>query len=462
MNSSLKKSIIEIARKFKSWEKNHNLFSRKTKDGIYYWDIIRYNVYMSILSENGIFVNVKDFLDKPKERFIKRLLKVIRLLPLYFINEFRFLFVLRKKSRVAFLLNSRFLDKKGNPCDLLMEDIHNKLYNDAFVFEIFRNKNFRWDKGNIDKRYFLYKLEIGYLLGQNFTEDWSELSDLINKEFDLNLSWQRMFDTLLNNYRKEYKIFSKAFKKIKPKYLFFQTHPKGMIAAANDMGTLTLDLQHGHTNNVGVLYSYPKEVDVKHVSSIPKVFLTLGNFWNELVDFPNEKITCGNSYFYIEHDAQVKANKGVMVVSVSFTHDFLQPATAQLAKEHPDLTFYYKLHSNQKHQEESCKSFFLPFPNVKVIYTEESVKEIMEKCFAIVVIQTSVIYQALQKGLIVFIIKRDYYEVSYDVFNEKGVYLVNNESELSQKLSTIDISLDHKGSVFFEPFDPTVIEKIVK
>jgi hypothetical protein len=460
MTDHSENNILKLARRFRDMEVKYNLFNLQTKDGIYFWDILRYHVHLSVLSEKGFFPNVKAYMNKPAEPKSKRLLKALRLLPLFIINEFRWIF-LRKKKKYVFLLNSRFQDANGNPEDSLIKDIHDQLKADSFELEIFRHKKFGWLKRNIGSRYFLYKLEMRYLLGRNHKDEWSDLSKIINEEFEINIYWQETFHVLLNKYRKEYIFFYNVFKKVKPKFLFFQSLPKGMIAAANDLKITSIDLQHGHTNKGGVLYSYPTKIDLNHISSIPRIFLTLGKFWNNQIDFPFKIITSGNSYFNIQQDKNIKERKGIMVVSVAFTHGDLQQATANLAKNHPDLIFYYKLHSNQKHQEQVCRNYFNAYPNVKVIYTEEGVKEIMDKCFAIIVIQTSVIYQALQKGLAVFIFKWHYYEMSYDVFNEKGVFLVRNWEDISRNLSTGDWGNFAVSTVFFEPYQPSTITALI-
>lgn len=51
-------NIIELAKRFKQMEVDHELFQLQFQDGTYYWDIIRYRLYMVILSNFGIYENV--------------------------------------------------------------------------------------------------------------------------------------------------------------------------------------------------------------------------------------------------------------------------------------------------------------------------------------------------------------------------------------------------------------------
>lgn len=457
-----KKSIIELAEQFKQMEVKHGLFNKITKDGIYFWNVLRYTVYMTVLSRHGIYENVGIFLDKPSDPFWKRIAKIIRLIPKYLLNEVRLQFFLPKNKKFAILLVSRFEDQQGNPTDLLLKDIYGQLKEDAFIMEYFRHRSFSWRKRNIGERYFLYPLELRFLLSNSPTDNWAEVQKIINEEFNIHINWNDSFDMRMEEFRKSRFFFKRLFKKIKPEYLFFQSEPKGMIAAANELGIHTLDLQHGHTNNVDMFYSYPKELDLSHVSSIPKTYLTLGAFWNEILDFPNNKQTLGSSYFFIEKEENVISKNGIMAVSTMFIHDYLKAEIAALAAHHPAFVFFYKLHSNQAHQIKETKAFFESYPNVQVVYTERSVKEVMKECFAVAVIQSSVAYQALQMGLQVFIFSRDYYEASYDIFDEKAVTLVKNWNELSQKLSCLKKTMPQSSSLFFEPYNHSFINGILK
>jgi hypothetical protein len=459
--SGERKGIRELAEQFKTMEAKHDLFSRKTEDGVYYWDVFRYMVYMTILSRNGIYENTDIFLGQDEVAPWKKLVKALRLFPDYLINECRFAFLLSRRKKYCFLKISRFQDDNGRPVDLLFQDIYEQVRDDAFVMEYFRHPSFRWLKQNIKNGYFLYPLQMSLLLKKEKKDDWGFLSQLINKEFEVDVSWPKAFQASISKYRKEYRFFSSLFRRIKPGFLFFQSDPKGMIAAANDLGILTLDLQHGHINNVGMTYSYPTNVDLSHVNSIPSIVLTLGEFWNRIIDFPNRKITCGSSYFYIPPDKDSNKKKGVMAVSGLFIHNFLARQIAELAKRHPEIVFYYKLHSNQGHQIKECKAFFDSYENVNVIYTEKNVKEIMEDCFAIALVQSSVAYQALQKGLKVFIFKHAYYEASYEIFNQDGVYLVDGWKDLSDNMDSFKNNKANSPAIYFQPYDPLVIKKLL-
>lgn len=453
-------SFLELRQRFQSMEVKHKLFEKTTEDGIRFWDILRYHAYMVVLSRHGIYKDFNLYMHQPRQGKLVRILKIIRLLPIYFLNELQLFFFLPKQTKYCFLMISRFEDQAGNPVDLLMDDIYKQLKGQAFILEDFRHKRFNWLRRNIRGRYFLYPLEISYLIGTPIKDNWQHLSDILNREFALNEEWQYIFENRMELYRKRYAFFRKLLKKVKPQFLFFQSSPKGMIAAANELGITTVDVQHGHTNNTGVYYSYPKEVDLSDLATIPKIFLTQGRFWNDLIDFPNMTIASGGTYFYVDFDENAHLKNGILVVSTAFIHPFLKEQTRNLALNHPDKQFYYKLHSNQYHQKREAENFFGSLKNVSVVYTEKDVKQIMEDCFAVVLIQSTVAYQALQKGLKVFVFKEDYYEASCDIFHYPNVVQVNTWQELSDYLN-IEMTVPvNERPVFFEPYDPSVIEEI--
>lgn len=456
-----KKGIIQLAQQFKQMEVRNRLFERKTTDGILYWDVVRYKIYMTILSHCGIYENIQVYVNKPQIQFWMKWVKAVKLLPLYLLNNLRFWLVLPRKKKFCFLLVSRFEDVEGNPEDLLLKDIYDQLKQDSFVIELFRHRAFRWYKRNIGPRFFLYGLELKYLFQKNRSDDWMQISDLINAEFNLGFDWSIIMNSALSTYRNDYHYFSELFKKIEPQFVFFQSEPKGMVAAANDLGIVTVDLQHGHTNNVDMMYSYPLGVNLKKVPTIPKYFFTLGKFWNTIVDSPSEMKVIGSNYFFVE-PGKARNRKGILIVSSLFVHEYLKEATLKLAQHHADFHFYYKLHSNQAQQVETTIDFFDNCKNVDVVYTERNVTDIMEDCFAIALIQSSVTYQALQKGLKVYILKHDYYEASYDVFENKNVFLVNDWEHLSESLKmTKDTQKEVQNNCFYERFNPISLHEVI-
>jgi hypothetical protein len=96
--SEQQKGMRELAEQFKKMEVRYDLFNKKTSDGIYYWDIFRYSVYMTILSRYEILSHGDLFLGANRDPLWKRLAKIVRMLPNYLINEFRFIFVLPRNK----------------------------------------------------------------------------------------------------------------------------------------------------------------------------------------------------------------------------------------------------------------------------------------------------------------------------------------------------------------------------
>jgi len=77
-----------------------------------------------------------------------------------------------------------------------------------------------------------------------------------------------------------------------------------------------------------------------------------------------------------------------------------------------------------------------------------------------VLIQSSVAYQALQMGLQVYVFKQDYYEASYDIFDEPSVTLAENWKEMSSIMKKRNSLVTPRSSIFFEPYDPAVIKEV--
>lgn len=454
-----KKSILELAEQFKKMEVENALFDFKTKDGVYYWGIFRYGVYMQVLSKFGIYENVNSFLNDKTASYFKSVVRLIKLFNQSALDKLRTVFWLKQPKKYCFLLVSRFEDENGNPIDKLLSDFYKEVEDKSYMLELFRHRKDKWYRKGF-RRYYLFDLEILKLLQKKTNEDWEALTSVINENFDIDINWAGYFDKTLREYKATHRYFTRLFRKIKPEILFFQSEPKGMIAAANELGIITADIQHGHTNNVDMMYSFPLHLSYKNITTIPDYLLTLGGFWNTVVDFPKTKLTTGSNYFHTPRLAEIK-NEGILIVSSMFVHKYLVEATMYAAVRLPQYIFYYKLHSNQEGQIEDTKNFFKGITNVKVVYTERDITDLLNYCFATALIQSSVSYQALQKGLKVYIFKHDYYEASYDIFDRDDVILVEDYEEFCQKLDTTEIKMKNKP-VFYEPFNKEIYREFLK
>jgi len=452
--------IFKLAADFKRLETENDFFALKTHDGIRYWDIVRSEVYNRVLSRKG-FLHTS-YLLRTEQVLAKRVTKAAYLLFRSIVNDLKLVFSKRRHFDYAFLFLSRFEDGAGNPQDLVLKDIYDMVGDNSFCIEFFRHRAFGFFKRNTRGRYFIYKLELMNLIGTKRKEHWNGLGDIINEEFGIEDSWDIFFDDKIAVYRNEYRFFYDIFKRIRPKYFFFQTDPKSMIAAANDLGVTTIDVLHGYVNGLGTFYSYSELAPLKGLNTFPKILLTFSEYASSLINFPAEKIVSGSNYFYVERDELARSRKGMMMVSGRFIHDHLLEVTGRLAVAHPDIIFYYKLHSNQAQDVEATRLFFSLQPNVKVIYTEKSVTAIMEDCFAIGLVQSTVAYQALQKGLQVYIFKKDYFEISYDIFDDFSVFMVDSWGECSDLLKQRHAKIRSESkTIFFEPFNKSVVGNII-
>ena len=107
-------TIIEFKNKFFNFEKKYNLFDLKMQNGIYWWDIVRYNVYTELL----LIMIWKQELFVPNK--MSKFKKFILFLKLFFKDVF---YLIRKaigKSDFLFFINTRNRDSNGFSCYQLL------------------------------------------------------------------------------------------------------------------------------------------------------------------------------------------------------------------------------------------------------------------------------------------------------------------------------------------------------
>lgn len=441
-------NIEEFKNKFFELEKNYNLFDYKIEKEIYWWDIIRYDVYYELMYTLEFRKRNREITDSFQKNYRKKINKLFYLI-LDIVK-----FFLKKKKKFLFYKCTRNIDKNGKKIDIIADDFLNIVYKDSFVIESnpisYKEKKYKNSLLKIKKKLKkerCFKLDI-------------DLEKIFFKEFGIKTDINGKIQSILNNYFIEYKHYVWLLKKINPKIIFVVQNgiQKGLFSAANYLNIPVVELQHGQVNNYHLAYSYPVDIDYSNIKTLPKYFFTFGKFWNN-INYPvKKKIDMGNNFYSLQN-IEKTGDKIAIVFADIYTSDLL-PLTINLLKKDIKRNYIVKLHPNQKNQIQIIKNELKAFKNVEIIYNEKSMQEVLDESFAIIQIQSTTIYEALQKNKIVFLYKKQDYITHHDVFYSKNVYLVNNENDILEGLSK-NKSLE-EDICFFEKFNKEKFLKFIK
>ncbi len=424
---------------FFAFEKNNKLFEKKYKD-IFIWDIVRSDVYYQLLW-------------KPKVKFT---IKNNAFSKLQFLKEILFFMIslLLKKYDVIFFTSSRNKNFNGKFFDQNLEDILVK-YPKAICFESFeRNIEKLKNKKNTiynPVSFFRIFFKIFYRK-QNF----KEIINLINKEFNSNTLTNEDLNSLIVQYQIDYNFYSLIFRLKKPKVIFINQNgiQKGLFAAATKFKIPVIEVQHGIIDEGHLSYNYSKNIDYSgRKISLPSYFFTFSEFWAKDLYYPvNETINMGNSYFSLQNEIEIKnIVNGLLVASSDIFGENLKDLIIEFTQKYK-FPIYFKLHPNQYFQKEYFQEVFKDYNNVEVFTNNKTIYELLEISNAVLVIQSTALYEALHMNRLGIILRKQTYTRHSHLFENSNVYLIDNANELYDALNN-NYRVDDSGkNLFFEEF----------
>lgn len=429
----------ELLDKFLYFEKKYNVFNFKTDCGIYWWDIARYSIYTEL---NNTFIRKYVEVEIEAINNKKNLLYIFTTLGKDILYLFKSLFF---KKKFFFVLCSRSKNELGKNFDIIanpyLKTLHPK---EIFCLETFHDA---------ETEYISYKNTFLSIIkrfkkSKSYTIDF-EINKLLNEYFGTNINFYEVVQKDLNNYVSEYTYYKQLLKFIKPNYCFVVQNgiQKGLFAATSDLNIKCIELQHGQINSFHIAYSYANEIDYSHLNLFPKVLFTYSEFWNK-VNYPViEKINMG-----LENKVYKKSDKRYEDIAVVFANIYTKNLLSLVKELAPNFKnkIYIKLHPNQKNEINYIKNELTEFTNIQIIYIEKTMDEILSLVSSIIIIQSTSVYEALQKEKKVFVYKKQDYDTHFDVFSNKNVYLIENIHDFFINKDKPFVS--ENQIVFFEPF----------
>jgi len=444
-NSELLASFFEL-------EKNHQLFESVTSDGILWWDVVRYHIYIDLL-DLTIRKPSMQATGKKKSRF--RLLKLL-------FRDFKYLYNIRnRKTTTLFLTQPRGIDDKGFAIDPISQDCLAMIKSQSFIIDGLQTGCTKEPSYNNAVLLLFRKL---FKLSSKKSVINFDFNTIINSQFKTDFNFEKKINILLNNYRADRLYYSKLLAFIKPELVLFSAtgNEKGLMASAKSQFIETAELQHGQTNKNHTYYSYPEWVDYERCVALPDTFLSFSDHWHS-VNYPvSKKLSIGNTLFNnMNKGSELKKDVSILVISHQLYVEDLIPLIKDLASEIPDVPFIFKLHPQQSVYEiEETKNRLSGITNIQVISTEKTTPELLSKASDVIAIQSSAVYEALQLGVKVFLYARKDFENHDDVFNNPNVFIVNNPEDIINKISSAFVSTDK--NCFFMPLKNDVLRDFLE
>lgn len=445
----------DLVNRFYKMEVDCNLFEIKDNYGICVWDIIRYKVFSAIQWESRNRNNNRTNPPKQRRRYINAIKSLLSSLYVILFVKRKYFFFLVSRNRYE--LSDSFFDQNAYDTLSLFDkkecllnenyDADNRLVYDGYP--IFRNSS----------------VLVSFFKKDKDEYNYSSIVSIIKKyfpNFDLDLG------SLNKEYRRfweEYRYYRFLFKRAKTEIVFITQSglKKGLFYAAKSLKIPTIEFNHGIVFNGHMSYSYPQGIKCTNYNA--DIIFSLSNFWFKDMYLPNTKVVpVGNSYFYPRIDESLSEvdELSLLVISANLTGENLKDFIIESITHDSSLKrfkIYFKLHPNQFNELEKYQSYFKDYENVMVVTNQHSVPDYMKICAAMLTIQSTAAYEALQLGRKVIIYKGDGYDVMRVIFDSPNTFVVNTPQGLIDALNEKLIPSEYE---YFEKYNSTMARDVIQ
>lgn len=410
------------------------------------WDVLRMNVYLAYY-----FPNV-EHIDKSKESYwtvVKRQIYMLGSSLIYYIKK------VGEKSLV--IPNSRYYDN-GVYYDKASLNVITALGNNAFVIE-----------PHLPQRKYKYSSASGLLISL-FSRKYSKASiskssyDIIQNALSDYMGDIRVTKEALDDvYRhfltqRAYYSFIFSIKKFKTVYFVQNGSFKGVVSAAKKKKIRSVEIQHGSFELDHLSYSYPQWISYKYDDILmPDCMLTFGPYWGHNVNLPIRNIVVSGNDFFVKTSKSDVVQDSIVVISSMIHWNDLLPLTVEIASKYKEITIYYKLHSNEYCDAKRYFQTFKYYPNVLVVTNQYDVTELIYSSKLVILISSTVLYEALNFNRKVAIFKRVNYEGLKCMFGKANVFEIDKVEDVEDILNASTITTT---SEYFVPFNKRILNGI--
>ncbi len=446
---------IELVELFFQMEEKYRLFELRTTNGFPAWDILRNYVWDKI--------NFPDYYPKTKTPVALKVKNFFRCLS----SVVRFVFT---NNNNFFFAASRFRNHDGQYYDPYLKSVKELLDNNCIIYESTLNQGNYLYKNSIFSFIQYYRRFAGvFSAGHNkisiTNNDKLVILSAIENTFGYQVFSDKDIQKELSNFYIDHRFYGYLFrqKKIRKVFINQNGYQKGLMKAAYDLDIPVFEFQHGEIVDSTIVWNYGNPQFKKHPAVIaPTVFFTYASIWSKSNFIPSDCVELGSEFF--NTNIQKGTNPDTITIISSKEHQAeLEELTLKLAEADKSKIFYFKLHPGQFDQLENYRNYFKKSPNVQIVSTEMTIRDMISISEVFIAIYSTAIFEVLQAGKILLIYKRINYRFFKKYFNLQGVYLFDNAAEAHAILNTNYACFSSREiPQFFKPFNPDIFKATYK
>ncbi len=350
---TIKKLFEEILR----IEVEYKLFDKKV-NGVYFWKLIRFHLFMELTKKLNLYEEAHPGLKQSENRSDNRYVRVLKRLingtvngPIYGIGDIEImLFPHERKVNIdskmidiySYHLEDRW--RKDEADHLVIE----KPFNGKFIRKA--SKTVRYDQPLTffsSRKFFKPKEDIYVDFSMNEPDS---IANIPTKKIEI-LSTENI-SRVVNNFKREYDYYTKILVKHSPKklYVVVAYFKHSLVAAANDLGIETIEIQHGTITSFHIGYSYPANIKIPY---FPKKLRLWGKFWYDISQLPiDEKNISYDGFPFLHQEIEkysdiVRDELRILFISQGTIGKSLVDMALEFASQNKEFKVVYRLHPSE-------------------------------------------------------------------------------------------------------------------
>ena len=446
------KNIHDI---FFEMEFRKNLFSLELEEGLYYWDLIRRDVFAKInLNSN----------EEPKlgnqNQAVSHFIHSLKNLAKSNLNIISKNYILRRQPDFIFSTFSRSKNHDVN-YDFIVDPLIETINSKSVAIEYSDKSSINLFNLLLGKKTKVYPVKVPSMkLIQHSENIDKKISAAVKEYFHKEYNFQSLISNSLSTFTTNYNYYVDLFSIHKPKAIISTDDGsfKGIYKAARESNIPVLEIQHGASPG-SILWNYDQRINHKKYCYLPSHFLTFSDYWSKNLNFPvKNQFSIGNDSLY---STEIRGKTGVVFVSNNKLNKEFTEYAKNLELLNPDLTIYFKLHPQDFSLETEISK---QFSRTKIILLTDqmSTEKIFENCQHIVAQRSSFIYSALQAGKTIHIFKKYNYDWDKELIKKSKLFLTSKNLDQNIKKVNSLSSFEKDQTIYFEKFDQKKLLNIIK
>lgn len=289
-----------------------------------------------------------------------------------------------------------------------------------------------------------------------------QLEARLHEVFGLSLDLDEFVRHRLADHLMAYRHHRAFLQRVAPRLVLLTQNgvDKGLFRACRELRIPCIEVQHGLINGAHPAYAYPPSVSNDANALFPDGLLGFSEFWLNNCYYPVRwTAPVGNDEFVPPPLPPADARGDILVITAIKYNDRLCEWLDLIAPQLPRRRFLFKLHPSQAAYLPAVQGRLAHLSNVQVFSTDTTVAQLMASASDVLLIQSTVAYEAVQAGRKLVVISESDSGAHADLFSLPGVFLASTEEDIVSALEARP--LIERPPVFFKPFDASLARRIL-